>query len=97
MEKITKKSTYEVEIKKVEEIVPETLVATKSLAELEADLTQAKDSLVYIKQRHADEIVPIQKTIDAFQFRYDEAVRLAIKPVEVVKPVLEEPIAEIIP
>lgn len=95
LEKIIKKSEFEIEVKKLQEIVPETLIATKGLPELLADLNQAKESLVYIKSRHADEIKPIQETIDRLQFRYDEAVRLSIKEEPApVKPVLEVPLEE---
>lgn len=67
-------------------------VYTKDLKQLQDELKQAKDSLVYVKQRHAEEIAPIQATIDLFQKRYDEAVKLGIKLKPVVK-VIAEPIA----
>ena len=79
------------------EIAPEAIVQekiTKTLEELEADLKQAQDSLVYVMQKHADEIAPIQKTIDLMQKRFDEAIKLGIvAKVEVIKEeVLETPI-----
>ena len=63
------------------EIAPEAIVQekiTKTLEELEADLKQAQDSLVYVQQRHADEIAPIQATIDLMKKRLDEATKLGI-------------------
>lgn len=59
-------------------VTPVVAVTTidKKYEELESDLKQAKDSLIYIKQRHADEIAPIQITIDLMQARLDQAKAL---------------------
>ncbi len=60
----------------------------KTLNELEAELQQAKDSLDYVKSQHNEAETKIQKTIDLFQARVDEAKALGIK--EIVKPITEE-------
>ena len=69
--------------------VKEPEVMEKTLDELESELKQAQDSLIYVQQRHADEIAPIQATIDLMQKRLDEAKKLNIvaKPVEVIEEV----------
>ena len=76
------------------EIAPEAIVQekiTKTLEDLQSDLKQAQDSLVYVQQRHADEIAPIQATIDLMQKRVDEAKKLGLVKKELVEitPVVE--------
>lgn len=75
--------------------VKEPEVFTKDLKTLQDELQQAKDSLVYVQQRHSDEIAPIQKTIDLLAKRLSEAEKLGIeiKP-EAIKEIIEKPIKE---
>lgn len=74
----------------------EPVVIEKTLDELEAELAQAKESLVYVKQRHADEIAPIQKTIDLFQLRYDECVKAGCASLKAELAVADAGIEEVI-
>ena len=53
-------------------------ICNKTYEELEADLTQAQDSLEQVKLQHVKQIAEIQATIDIMQARLDEAKLLVI-------------------
>lgn len=96
METYTKLDENRITIKP-EVITPDEVV--KEYSELEKDLAQAQESLVYVQSRHAEEIKPIQATVDLFQKRVDEATKKGVvaKPVEVIEePILETPAEELI-
>lgn len=94
---LRKIDAYRVEEYEAEKIVPEVILATKTLNELEADLKQAQDSRVYVYEQ---QIKPIDDTIALMQAKVDEAKAqgVVVKPVEEVKeiPVAELPVEKII-
>lgn len=87
METFTKVDANTIEIT-AEVKAPEVIV--KEFSQLEADLKQAQDSLVYVQQRHAEEILPIQKTIDLMKARVAEATKQGV----IAKPISSEPLEE---